>query len=139
MSNAHLTHDEIVNMFVDRTAGEESNQNRLITRETDSGNVALIGHGWVKLAEYDESRGVVTVFTGHKSINSQTTSRHLNKVVEIAEQRGRDVVLSGESPVWDTPTNATNYINNYVNFSAGRSAVERDAVADVMNALSHLS
>lgn len=125
--------------FADRTAGENTLHNRLITRETDSGNVALIGYGWIKLAEYNESRGVVTVFTGHAALRSKTVSRWLNEAIDVAQERGRDVYVSGESPVVDTPNDTTHYISSYISFSANKSAVEQDAEQSVRESLAHLA
>lgn len=133
------TKTEMLNKFLDRTAGETYSENRLITRETDTGNVALIAFGWLKVAEYDESREVVTVFTGHQSLRSVTVSGYLNEVVNRAEERGRDVVLSGESPTVDTPNDGTRFIGNYVSFGGSRSPVESDAVRSVKESLRHLS
>jgi hypothetical protein len=125
-------------MFMDNTAGESFNGNRLITRETESGNVALIGYGWLKLAEYNEERDAVTVFTGHQSLRSKTVSRWLNEVVSVADERGRDTILSGESPTVDTPNEGTQYINNYVSMTGTDSPVERDARETVRESLAHL-
>lgn len=129
------TNREIVEKFVDRTAGESTIGNRLRTVEDDNGNVILVGYNWNILARYDESRGVVTVFTGHHSVGSDTTSRHLNLVINIAEERGRDTVVSGESPIHDTPPSTTEYISNYVSFEGDMSPVERDAQRDVYETL----
>jgi len=128
----------MLEMFMDNTAGESYNQNRLVTRESDGGNVALIAYGWLKLAEYSESRNAVTVFTGHKSLRSQTLSRWLNEVVSVADDRGRDVILSGESPTTDTPNEGTRFIGNYVSFTPNHSSVERDAIDTVEESLAHL-
>jgi hypothetical protein len=132
------TKREVLDMFLDRTTGESTFANRLTTRETESGNVALIAYGWLKVAEYSESRGAVTVFTGHKSLNSKTISRYLNDVVRRADNRGRDVILSGESPTVDTPNEGTRFINNYISMTGSDSAVERDARTTVRQSLSHL-
>lgn len=126
----------MLDMFLDRTARESGNHDRLATIETEGGNVALIGYGWIKLAEYDESRNVVTVFTGHTSIRSNTVNTWLNDVVRRAESRGRDVVLSGESPSIDTPNDGVQYVNEYVSFSADQSAVERDAINHALGSIS---
>jgi N-acetyl-beta-hexosaminidase len=128
------TNREIVEKFVDRTAGENTAGNRLRTIENENGNVILVGHQWNTLAEYNEARGVVTVYTGHTSVNSPTTNRYLNLVTSVAEERGRDVVISGESPIHDTPTEATKYIKNYVG-QGPKSPVEKDAMADVYEEL----
>jgi len=128
----------MLEMFMDNTAGESYNQNRLVTRESDGGNVALIAYGWLKLAEYSESRNAVTVFTGHKSLRSQTLSRWLNEVVSVADDRGRDVILSGESPTTDTPNEGARFIGNYVSFTPNHSSVERDAIDTVEASLAHL-
>jgi len=125
------TKRNLLDMFLDRTAAESTLENRLTTRETESGNVALIAYGWLKVAEYNESR--------HKSLRSRTVSGYLNDVVSRAESRGRDVILSGESPTVDTPNEGTRYINGYVSFSGDRSDVEADAVATVRDSLSHLA
>jgi hypothetical protein len=133
------TKQNVLDMFLDRTAGESSDENRLITRETENGNVSLIAYGWLKIAEYDESRGVVTVFTGHTSINSCTVSRYLNDVIQRGEERGRDVVLSGESPTVDTPNDGVRFINNYISFDGTKSSVEKWAQNFVRESLSHLA
>jgi len=131
----HNTKADIVSMFLDRTTDEATTENRLTTRETDSGNAALIAYGWLKVAEYNEARGAVTVFTGHKSLRSVTVSGYLNDVVRMAERRGRDVILSGESPTVDTPNAGTRFIGNYVSFGGSRSSVEEAAVDEVIDSL----
>lgn len=128
----------LLDMFLDRTANENTTYNRLVTRESEAGNVALIAYGWLKVAEYNESRDAVTVFTGHKSLRSRTVSGYLNDVVARANDRGRDVILSGESPTTDTPNEGTRFIGNYVSFG-DRSSVEDDAVESVYESLSHLA
>jgi len=133
------TKANLLDMFLDRTTGEAYSDNRLTTREGESGNVELIAYGWLKVAEYNESREAVTVFTGHKSLRSRTVSGYLNNVVNRADSRGRDVILSGESPTVDTPNDGTRYIGGYVSFSGDRSDVEADAVATVRNSLAHLA
>lgn len=129
------TKRSIVEMFLDRTAGESTSENRLSTRSEESGNVSLIAYGWLKVAEYDESRQAVTVFTGHKSLRSVTVSRYLNDVVRVAERRNRDVILSGESPTVSTPNTGTRFIGNYVSFDGTRSSVEQAAVSEVVESL----
>jgi hypothetical protein len=103
--NANTTSrvDTIVEMFADNTAGESYADNRLITEETESGNVALVGYGWMKLAEYDETEERVTVFFGHKAIGSKTVSRWLNNVLEQTSER-RAVTVSDESVSTSYPT-----------------------------------
>jgi len=132
------TKTTLLDMFLDRTAGETSRRNRLVTRESDSGTVELIAYGWLKIAEYSESRDAVTVFTGHQSLRSRTVSGYLNDVVRRAESRSRDVILSGESPTVDTPNEGVKYINNYVSFSGDTSPVEQEARDTVVESLSHL-
>jgi hypothetical protein len=129
------TKREVVEMFVDNTAGESTPYNRLQTFETESGDVKIVGHTWNTLAKYNESEGVVTVFTGWTHINSTTTNGYLNLIADIARERGRTVSISGESPVHDSPTEATDYINNYVSMDGGHSAVEQDAVDHVVEEL----
>jgi len=129
----------MLDMFLDRTTGESYHNNRLVTRESESGNTALIAYGWLKIAEYNESRECVTVFTGHAAIRSKTTSEYLNDVVNRAENRGRDVILSGESPTVDTPPSIVKYIGNFVSFSGDRSSVEQDASDDVRSSLKQLN
>lgn len=133
------TKPTLLEMFLDRTAGESTRQNRLLTRENDAGNVELIAYGWLKLAEYNESREAVTVFTGHKSLRSVTISRHLNDVVSEANDRGRDVILSGESPTVNTPNEGARFIGNYVSFNGSHSPVESRAVNTVIDSLSGLA
>jgi hypothetical protein len=133
------TKQSVVEMFLDRTAGESTTENRLITRETESGDVALIAYGWLKVAVYDESRECVTVFTGHKSLRSTTVSGYLNDVVSAANDRGRDVILSGESPTVDTPNKGAQFIGDYVSMDGGHSPVEQEAVGTVVDSLSGLA
>lgn len=135
----HPTTSTLLDMFLDRTAGESTKRNRLLTRENDAGNTELIAYGWIKLAEYNESREAVTVFTGHQSIRSTTVSRHLNNVVSAADRRGRDVILSGESPTVNTPNEGARFIGNYVSFNGSHSAVESRAVDTVIESLSGLA
>jgi hypothetical protein len=125
----------LLDMFLDRTAGESYSQNRLVTRETESGNVALIAYGWLKIAEYNEERNAVTVFTGHQSLQSTAVSRYLNDVVSRAEDRGRTVITSGESPQVDKPNDGTKYIGGYVSMDGNRSEVEQNAVQEVVDSL----
>lgn len=127
----------LLEMFMDRTAGESTVNNRLVTR-MDNGNVALIAYGWLKLAEYNESRGVVTVFTGHQALRSKTVSRWLNQVISLANERGREIVISGESPTVDTPNEGAQFIGDYVSMDGAHSSVERSAVETVVQSLTHL-
>jgi len=137
---AHQTsRKSLIDMFVDNTAGETCSKNRLVTRESENGNVALIGYGWLKLAEYNESRDVVTVFTGHTSLDSHTVKEWLNAIVEQADSRGRTVMLSGESPSVDTPNNGAQFIGDYVSMDGGHSPVEQNAVDTVIDSLAHLA
>ena len=129
----------MLEMFTDNTAGESYKENRLITRESDTGGVELIAYGWLKIAEYTESRNAVTVFTGHKSLRSKVVSRWLNDVARVANERDRDVILSGESPTVDTPNEGTKFIGNYVSMESGaHSSVEKQAVDTVVDSLAHL-
>ena len=134
----HATKTDVINMFVDKTAGESTDHNRLITQEGDNGNVELIAYGWLKIAEYNESRNAVTVFTGHQSMNSCTVSTYLNDVAELAEERGRDLIASGESPTDGKPNAGTVFINNYINFE-NKSAVEKQARNKVIDSLKGLA
>lgn len=125
----------MLDMFLDRTAGEAYADNRLTTQTNDAGNVELVAYNWLKLAEYNEDREAVTVFTGHREIDSRVVSRYLNDVIRRAEERGRAVILSGESPVDGQPNAGVKYINNYVDFSTPLSSVESGAVAEVRESL----
>ncbi len=137
---AHKTSRKaMLEMFVDNTAGETYNDNRLVSREANNGNVALIAYGWLKVAEYNESREAVTVFTGHKSLRSRTITRWLNRVVSVAETRNRSVILSGESPTVDTPNEGTRFIGNYVSMDGDHSPVEQQAVDTVVDSLKHVA
>ena len=136
---AHQTSRKaMLEMFVDNTAGETYSENRLISREAENGNVSLVAYGWLKLAEYNESREAVTVFTGHKSLRSRVITRWLNSVVRVANERNRSVILSGESPTVDTPNDGTRFIGNYVSMDGDHSSVEADAVDTVVDSLAHL-
>jgi len=125
----------LLQMFTDATPGESYAKQRLVTRETDSGNVALIAYGWLKLAEYNERREAVTVFTGHKSLRSQILTRYLNDVVRVAQER-REVILSGESPTVSRPNEGVKYIGEYVDFSRKLSSVDKSAVRTVIDSIS---
>jgi len=129
----------MLEMFMDNTVGESFNGNRLITLESETGSAVLIGYGWLKLAEYNESREAVTIFTGHKSLRSTTVSRWLNEVVKVADDRDRAIILSGESPTVDTPNEGTRYIGNYVSMNGSHSPVEQKAVNEVEQSLAHLA
>lgn len=124
----------MLEMFTDNTAGESYAQGRLQTVETESGSVALVAYGWLKLAEYNERREAVTVFTGHRALNSRIASRYLNDIIEVASER-RNVILSGESPVLGKPNSGSDYIGEYVNFSSKLSAVEQKAVQAVVESI----
>lgn len=133
------TKANLLDMFLDRTAGETFAANRLITREGESGNVELVAYGWLKIAEYNESRETVTIFTGHKSLDSKTVNQYLNSVTRRAQDRGRDVVLSGESPTVAAPNNAVEFIGNYISMDGEKSPVERDAQRKVRQSLAHVA
>ena len=130
--------EAMLEMFTDATAGESYADNRLVTRETDSGNVALVAYGWLKLAEYNERREAVTVFTGHKSLRSTVVTRYLNNVISVAQER-REVILSGESPTVNRPNEGAKYIGSYVDFSTKLSSVEEKAVDTVVESLKFLN
>lgn len=127
------THDRrtILEMFTDGTPNESYSQGRLQTRETENGTIELVAYGWAKLAEYNESRDAVTVFTGHKNASDSTAlSRYVNSIRDLAAER-RSVILSGETPKVADPNDGTRFIGNYVNFVPSMSPVERDAVRSV--------
>jgi len=120
----------MLEMFADGTTGESYYKQRLVTTETDSGSVALIAYGWIKLAEYNERRGVVTVFTGHRAIESKVLNRWISDVIDVVGER-RDVVVSGESPCVDTPNEGVKYVGSYIDFSTRLSGVEKSAIKTV--------
>lgn len=126
-------------MFADATVGESYHENRLITEETDAGTVSLTAYGWMKLAEYDETEGHVTVFFGHKNIESRTISRWLNSLLEVARSRGRSVTISDESPTVRKPNDAVEYIGGYVGNFSDMSPVEQEAHDNVLRSLSYLN
>jgi hypothetical protein len=138
MARTTTTHrlSAIIEMFADATVGECYNQGRLVTEETDSGNVALVGYGWAKLAEYDETEGHVTVYFGHKSTDSTTLTRWLNRITEEISAR-RDVTISHESPVVRSPNDGVEYIGAYIG-SGPNSSVEERARKHVINSLEHV-
>lgn len=117
----------LLEKFTDKTPGEVYANGRLQTRETAAGTVELIAYGWLKIAEYDERREVVTVFTGHKAIGSKVLTRYVNDAKRIARER-RNVILSGESPTVDQPNEGTRFIGEYVDFSTKLSSVEKQAI-----------
>lgn len=124
----------LLEMFTDRTAGESYAQGRLQTRESDSGTIELIAYGWLKIAEYNERRESVTVFTGHKANDSSILTRYINDVIDVANER-RNVILSGESPYVGQPNDGTQFIGEYVDFSTKLSSVERKAVKFVEDSI----
>lgn len=128
----------IIEMFADATPGESYADNRLITEKAESGNVALVAYGWMKLAEYDETEEQITVYMGHKSIESQTVSRWLNKILEQTSER-RPVNISDRSPTVRTPNEAVEYVGSYINFEGDKSAVEREAEREVVESLRFLN
>ena len=128
----------MLQMFTDNTSGEVYADGRLETIETDSGNVALVAYGWLKLAEYNERREAVTVFTGHKSLRSRVVTRYLNDVISVSQER-REVILSGESPTAGRPNEGAKYIGAYVDFSSKLSSVEQKAVNTVVKSIKLLN
>jgi hypothetical protein len=134
----YTSRQTMLEMFTDATPGETYQHNRLITQESDNGTVELIGYGWLKIAEYDESNNHVTVFTGHRSLESKTVGEWLNEVVRVAENRGRTVSLQDDSPKDGQPNDGTKFINNYISFKASKSAVEKDAQNEVVDSLRHV-
>jgi hypothetical protein len=131
----HPNKKALIEMFLDKTPGESTQYNRLVTTEEDDGTVSLLAYGWLKLATYNERRGIVTVFTGHKALNSVTVSKYLNQVTSTAVERDREVLLSGESPTEDTPNEGTRFIGNYVSMDGSHSSVEEEAVSTVRESL----
>lgn len=125
----------MMEMFIDGTVGESYAENRMLTTENERGNVSLLGFGWQKMAEYDESENHVTIYLGHKGV-SQTMTRWLNNLVEIANQR-RTVTLSYESPVRQSPPECVEFIDHYIDMS-DMSPVERDAHNKVIESLKFL-
>ena len=130
--------ESMLQMFTDNTSGEVYADGRLETIETDSGNVALVAYGWLKLAEYNERREAVTVFTGHKSLRSRIVTRYLNDVISVSQER-REVILSGESPTVGRPNEGAKYIGAYVDFSSKLSSVEQKAVNTVVESIKLLN
>jgi hypothetical protein len=51
----------LIEMFLDGTAGEVYAQGRLVTQDEGEGVVSLIAYGWNKIAEYDETEQSVTI------------------------------------------------------------------------------
>jgi hypothetical protein len=129
----------MLEMFLDNTAGETYGDNRLVTRENDAGDVTLVAYGWLKVAAYNEDRDAVTVFTGHQALQSKTVNRWTNEVVNAANERGRSVIISGESPTVDTPNDGVKYIDNYISMTGTYSDVEADAKAEVEASLEDVS
>jgi len=133
------TKSELFEALFNNNTDVTYSQNRLVTRETNDGKVSLIAYGWMKIAEFDSDDGTVTVFTGHKAIDSTTVSRYLNDVTRHAQDRDHDVVLSGESPEEDTPNEGVRFINSYVSMDGGHSPVEQQAVDTVVESLSDVA
>jgi hypothetical protein len=129
------TKSQAISSFLRGNDDVTYSQQRLTTQETDSGSVELIAYGWIKLAEYHPSNGTLTLFTGHTAIGSQTVSRYLNDVAEIAKENGKRVILSGESPVEGQPNDGVKYIGDYVSMDGKRSPVERMAVNHVIESI----
>lgn len=121
----------MIEKFIDRTPNEVYASGRMSTELLDNGNVALIGYGWMKLAEYNESENMVIIYGGHNEGDSDTVSRWLNQILTISEERDRNTLLSGESPIVDTPPEIVKYIGNYVDYKTEMSPVEKDAISDV--------
>ena len=130
---------ELIEMFADRTAGESYNRNRLVTRETPNGNVALIAYGWMKLAEYNEEREAITLFVGHAQASpSRTITKWVNDVKRVIGERRR-IIESGETPRVRGPnTEGYQYVNEYIRFSGGLSKVEQNAFNAVEKSLQFL-
>lgn len=138
VNNTTIARDSLIQMFLDATAGETYNQGRLATRQSGENTVELIAYGWNKIAEYNEETDSVTIFAGHSGNISQTVTRYVNLVREIAGKRQTHTVnvLIDAAPNVARPPESVQFIDNYVSFSGSKSPVEQWAQASVDDSVS---
>ncbi len=120
--------DELIQMFVDGTSGEAYGYGRLKTQTNDEGNVELISFHEKKIAELDESEGLLVVYNGHRGQASQTVERYLNRVWGFAQERSTvEETLSEQSPeVRDKAiTEVEQFVGRYIDFSSDLSPLEQ--------------
>jgi len=130
--------DSLIQMFLDATAGEIYGNGRLAVRDEGEGRVSLIAYGWNKIAEYDSRENHVTLFAGHSNNISQTVTRYVNLVHEMAAKRKTRTitVLADSAPnVARPPAGAAQYIGSYVEFEGSDTSLEQKARRDVDAAL----
>lgn len=130
--------DTIIQMFLDSTTGESYAEGRLKTTRVNDDTVALIAYHKHKIAEYRESDGTVTLFTGHYGQTSETVNRYIARTAALAgEREGRSVIPVETSPdVRARPvTDSAQYIGEYVDIQGSMSDADRMAVREVNDAL----
>lgn len=140
MTQAYTTtRDSFIQMFLDATAGETYSQGRLVTRQSGESTVELIAYGWNKIAEYNEATDTVTVYAGHAGNISETVTKYVNLVHEMAgKRRSRRVnALADAAPnVARPPADSAQFIDNYKDFSTEDSPVESWATRTAETAFS---
>lgn len=132
--------DSLIQMFLDGTADEVYADGRLKTRQSGD-TIELIAYHREKIAEYHEASGQVTVFAGHHGNVSQTVTRYVSRVVNLAgERNGREVILTELAPNTrlQPAAEAAQFIGEYVGFGRPMSDAERKAVDTVNRNLRRL-
>jgi hypothetical protein len=132
------TRDTLIQMFLDATSGEVYAQGRLKTQQSGENTVELIAYNWNKIAEYNEATDTVTIFGGHSGNVSQTVTRYVNLVQEMAgksENHSVNLLADVAPNVARPPAQSVQFIDNYRSFSGSPSSVEQWATTVVNRTL----
>jgi hypothetical protein len=133
--------NDLIEMFLDGTAGEAYANGRLKTVEDDeSGNIQLVAYHESVLAEVTPDGKEVTLFTGHFKAQSRTVTRYIRALGRLLNQReNREVtVLAGHAPTtgYGRCSGAAQYIGEYTSLLSGNlSGAEKKAFKEVNRSL----
>lgn len=139
---AHRSPVTLIKEFLAGSSPTAYECGRLYIRPSpDTDGTELVAYGSEILARLDGDN--LTVFKGHHSTVSQTVTDHVKRLGSILSTGGYSdlsIVVTDDSPTTgyelrNKNSDSAQYINEYVSFSADRSAVERNAVETVNEAL----
>jgi hypothetical protein len=130
----------LIEMFLDGTPNEIYENGRLYTREGEEGRIELVAYGNEVIASIDPAGNDVEMYIGHYKQVSETVTGYIETLGSVLSRTsGREVsVLRDAAPTLGYGARASaaaQYINSYVNFARDFSAVEKDAVSEVNDAL----
>jgi hypothetical protein len=133
-----MRRNDLIEMFLDGTAGEVYADGRLRTVETENG-IALVAYHNEVLARLNEATEEIELYTGHYGQVSQTVTRYIHELGKLLNRRdGFDVtVLGGHAPTtgYGRASEAAQFINQYISNFGDMSGAEEKAFERVQNAL----